>query len=185
MYYEKNFKLKEVYIISKLYGFGNFLKKAESNCGSILWIVKRGFNIRRNVMGERAETAVKKHDLGYNCCQAVACSFADKLGMDESTLYRVCEGFGMGMGNARGVCGAMSGAAVICGLLYSDGNTEAAGMTKAKTTKAAAAIQKKFVERAGALDCIDIKTGNDGRMFTSCENCIRIAAELVEEELGL
>lgn len=136
-------------------------------------------------MGERAEKAVDRHARGYNCCQAVACTFADKLGMDESTLYKVCEGFGLGMGNAKGVCGAISGAAIVAGLLMSDGNTEAAGMTKAKTTRAAAAMQEKFVERAGALRCIDIKTGNNGRMFTSCDQCIWIATEIVEEELGL
>jgi C_GCAxxG_C_C family probable redox protein len=136
-------------------------------------------------MGERAEKAVERHARGYNCCQAVACAFADKLGVDESLLYRACEGFGLGMGNAKGVCGAMSGAAIVAGLLMSDGNTEVAGMTKAKTTKAAAAMQAKFTERVGALRCIDIKTGNNGGMFTSCDECIRIAAEIVEENLGL
>ena len=30
-----------------------------------------------------------------------------------------------------------------------------------------------------------IKTGNDGQMFTSCDDCIRIAVRLAEEELGL
>ena len=136
-------------------------------------------------MGNRAEKAVEKHAMGYNCCQAVACAFADELGVDESVLYKICEGFGFGMGNAEGVCGAMSGAAIVAGLVYSDGDIENAGMTKAKTTKAAALMQNKFRERAGALYCIDIKTGNNGKMFTSCSNCVRIAAELVEEELGL
>lgn len=141
--------------------------------------------MREREMGERAEKAIEKHARGYNCCQAVACSFADELGMDESLLYRICEGFGFGMGNAKGVCGAMSGAAIVAGLKFSDGNTENAGMTKAKTTKAAAKMQEKFTERVKALYCIDIKTGNNGRMLTSCDDCIRIAAEIVEEDLGL
>ena len=46
-------------------------------------------------------------------------------------------------------------------------------------------MQKKFVKQAKALKCIDIKTGNDGKPFTSCADCIRIATRLVEEELGL
>ena len=46
-------------------------------------------------------------------------------------------------------------------------------------------MQKKFVERAGALICKEIKTGNDGKAFTSCDDCIKIAVRLVEEELGL
>ena len=40
-------------------------------------------------------------------------------------------------------------------------------------------------EQAKALICRDIKTGNDGKAFTSCDECIRIAVRLVEEELGL
>ena len=136
-------------------------------------------------MSERTEKAIERHARGYNCCQAVACAFADELGVDEALLYRVCEGFGLGMGNAKGVCGAVSGAAVLAGLVHSDGNTEIAGMTKAKTTKTAAVMQNRFTERVGALNCIDIKTGNNGGMFTSCDECIRIAAEIAEEELGL
>jgi len=46
-------------------------------------------------------------------------------------------------------------------------------------------MQKKFIERAKRLICRDIKTGNEGKAFTSCADCIRIATEIVEEELGL
>jgi C_GCAxxG_C_C family probable redox protein len=105
--------------------------------------------------------------------------------MDESTLYKVCEGFGAGMGTAKGVCGAVSGAAIIAGLVKSDGDTEHAGQTKAATTKASGTIQRKFVEQAKRLYCIDIKTGNNGQMFTSCSDCIKIATRLTEEVLGL
>ena len=136
-------------------------------------------------MSERADAAVAKHRNGYNCCQAVACAFADAVGMDESLLYRMGEGFGAGMGTTLGVCGAISGAAMLAGVLYSDGNTEMAGQTKAKTTRMAGQMQKKFIERAGALICKEIKTGNDGKAITSCNDCIRIAAEIVEEYLGL
>jgi len=136
-------------------------------------------------MSERAELAVAKHRNGYNCCQAVACVFAGETGVDESLLYKLGEGFGGGMGTAQGVCGAISGAAMIAGLVYSDGNTEQAGLTKAKTTRTAGIMQKKFIERAKRLICRDIKTGNEGKAFTSCADCIRIATEIVEEELGL
>ena len=134
---------------------------------------------------DRAEAAVAKHRNGYNCCQAVACVFADEVGVDESLLYRMGEGFGAGMGTTQGVCGAISGAAMLAGLVHSDGNVGHAGQTKAKTTRIAGIMQKKFVEQVGALKCKDIKTGNDGKAFTSCADCIRIAARLVEEELGL
>lgn len=134
---------------------------------------------------DRKENAAKKFASGCNCCQAVACVFAEELGVDESILYRAGEGFGSGMGTAAGVCGALSGAAIVAGMLYSDGNTSAPGGTKVQTTKKVAAMQRKFVERAKALICRDIKKGNNGSAFTSCEDCVRIATEIAEEELGL
>ena len=149
----------------------------------LVWI--RNNERSRREMSEKSEMAVAKYRNGYNCCQAVACVFAEETGMDESLLYRMGEGFGGGMGTAQGVCGAISGAAMLAGLVHSDGNTEMAGQTKAKTTRAAGSMQRKFVEQAKALKCKDIKTGNDGKAFTSCPDCIRIAVRLVEEELGL
>lgn len=131
----------------------------------------------------RADIADKKHREGYNCCQAVACTFAEELGVDESLLYKMCEAFGAGMGTAKGVCGAMAGAAVVAGLVNSDGNIENPGQTKAKSTKAAGNMQREFIKRAQALICKDIKTGNNGGPFTSCTDCIRIATELVEEHI--
>ena len=134
---------------------------------------------------DRADQASAKHRNGFNCCQSVACVFADEVGIEESLLYKMGEGFGAGMGTAQGVCGALSGAAMLAGLVHSDGNTEKAGLTKAKTTRTAGIMQKKFIDQAGALICKEIKTGNNGKALTSCDECIRIAVRLVEKELGL
>lgn len=134
---------------------------------------------------DRAERAAKLHREGYNCCQSVACVFADATGVDESLIYKMGEGFGAGMGTGKGVCGAISGAAMIAGLVHSDGNTSDPGQTKKVTIRAAGNMQRKFTEQAKRLYCIDIKTGNNGQMFISCDDCIRIAVKLAEEELGL
>lgn len=136
-------------------------------------------------MSEKAEKAVAKHKSGYNCCQSVACTFAEETGIDEALLYRMGEGFGGGMGTRQGVCGAISGAAMLAGLVRSDGDTEHPGLTKAKTTEASGMMQNRFVERAQRLICTEIMHGNNGEAFTSCDDCIRIAAEAVEEYLGL
>ena len=47
---------------------------------------------------DRADLASAKHRNGFNCCQSVACVFADEVGIDESLLYKMGEGFGAGMG---------------------------------------------------------------------------------------
>ncbi len=133
----------------------------------------------------KIELADQKHRAGYNCAQAVACSFAEEVGVDEALLYRVCEGFGGGLGCARGQCGALSGAAVLAGLVNSDGDIEHPAQTKASTTKLSAAMLKIFVEKAGALVCRDIKGAGTGKPLTSCADCIAIAVEAVQEVLGL
>ena len=133
----------------------------------------------------KADEAIKRHDKGYNCSQAVACVFAEELGLDEALLFKMNEGFGAGMGSGRGVCGALSGAVMLAGLVNSDGSIDSAGSTKGSTYKIAAAMQKEFVNRAERLICRDIKTGNDGKAFTSCADCIRIATEIAEETLKL
>lgn len=46
----------------------------------------------------KKELAIANHDKKYNCCQAVACSFCKEIGVDEETLFRAGEAFGLGMG---------------------------------------------------------------------------------------
>ena len=58
-------------------------------------------------MSTKAEQAITFHDKGYNCAQAVACSFCKEFGVDEEEMFRIAEGFGLGMGMME-VCGALS-----------------------------------------------------------------------------
>ena len=66
-------------------------------------------------MSTKAEHATKLHENGCNCAQAVACSFCREFGIDENEMFRIAEGFGLGMGVME-MCGALSGMAMIIGL---------------------------------------------------------------------
>lgn len=59
---------------------------------------------------------------GYNCAQAVACAFCEEMGLEEAQTAKMVSSFGGGFGKLREVCGAMSGAAFVLGVLkgYSD-----------------------------------------------------------------
>ena len=52
----------------------------------------------------RCEKAVEKKPNGYNCAQAVACSFCKEASMDEDTLKKITQGFGAGLGTMAGTC---------------------------------------------------------------------------------
>ncbi len=133
----------------------------------------------------KKELAALKHGSGYNCAQAVACAFAEEIGVEESTLYKICEGFGGGLGCGLGQCGALSGAVVLAGLKNSDGDIQHPAQTKMATVKLSAAMLKIFTERVGGLICKDIKGGATGKVLATCPACIDYAVEAVQEVLGL
>ena len=73
-------------------------------------------------MSDRIAKALENHDKGYNCCQAVACAFCDLVGVDEETMFKASEAFGLGMGCMNGTCGAISGAVLLAGFKNSSAN---------------------------------------------------------------
>ena len=68
------------------------------------------------------EYAIALHDRGCNCAQSVLCAFADECGIDEKTLMKLSEGFGLGGGGMAAMCGALSGALMAASVKYADGN---------------------------------------------------------------
>ena len=63
----------------------------------------------------RIDETIKRHDKGYNCAQAIACTYCDLVGMDEETMFKVAEGLGLGVGCMEGTCGAVTGACLLAG----------------------------------------------------------------------
>lgn len=100
----------------------------------------------------RAERARKLFLQGYNCAQAIVCAFADLTGADEGFLARASIGLGGGMGRLRSVCGAVSGAAVLYGLLFPE---EGKSEIYARIQRHANA----FRERNGSFVCGELLTG--------------------------
>ena len=66
---------------------------------------------------EREDKAAELFKSGYNCCQAVAMTFADVLGLPEDEVARLTSGFGGGMGRMREVCGTVSAMTMVAGAM--------------------------------------------------------------------
>ena len=45
-------------------------------------------------------------------------SFAEELGLDKETAYKIACGFGSGLSRTDNICGAVSGAIMVIGLKY-------------------------------------------------------------------
>ncbi len=133
-------------------------------------------------MGNLAEKAVANHKKGYNCAQAVACAFCDKLGRDEKEVFELMEAFGFGMGT-MGTCGAVSAMAAVVGMVESDGALDAP-KTKKASYKAMKELTEKFLEKNGSIICREIKGVETKKVLRSCDGCVQDAAEIVEEYLS-
>lgn len=130
----------------------------------------------------KKELAIAYHDQKYNCAQAVAMAFAEEAGIDKETLFKVCEGCGLGMGGMEGTCGAVTGAVILAGLKNSDGNLEHPG-TKASTYQLSREIVKQFREKNSTSICKELKGVETGKVLCSCPDCIMDAVEIVENVL--
>ncbi|MCC6097795.1 MAG: C-GCAxxG-C-C family protein [Olsenella sp.] len=131
---------------------------------------------------EMAARATERHERGYNCAQAVACAFAERLGVEEKVLFRATEGLGLGMGGMQGTCGAASGACVVAGLANSTGNLERPD-SKASTYAISRRITDRFAHEAGAVRCADLKGVGTGKVVCPCPRCVELGAIIAQEEV--
>ena len=113
-------------------------------------------------------------DAHYNCCQAVACVFADETGVSSDTLRKLGAGFGLGMGGMEATCGALCGAEMVLGLMKYKGSP---------IRGEAKELHRKFTEKCGASICRDIKGVGTEKVLCSCDDCVRNAVALIEETI--
>lgn len=131
---------------------------------------------------------------GYNCSQAVLLAFSDVTGLDEKTAAALSSSFGGGMGRMREVCGAVSGAFMVAGLLwgrYGPEDREA----KAAHYELIQSLAARFKEKNGSILCRELlglpgasapvpeERTADYYRRRPCGEYVRIAAEIIDEEL--
>ncbi|MCI7145234.1 MAG: C-GCAxxG-C-C family protein [Clostridiales bacterium] len=133
-------------------------------------------------MSDKVKTALDNHHKGYNCAQAVACAFAEDLGMEEKEVFRIMEGFGFGMG-CMGTCGAVSAMAAVVGMKESDGALDAPA-TKKNSYRQTKQLIGEFEKMNGSVICREIKGVDSGKVLRSCDGCVEDAARLVSEYLN-
>lgn len=130
-------------------------------------------------METRVEETIKRHDKGYNCAQAVACTYCDLVGVDEETMFKMTEALGLGMGGMAGTCGAVTGACVLAGMKRSTGNLDKPN-SKGASYKLSKEIVRKFEEKNSSVICRTLKGVDTGEVLLPCSECIREAARLAE-----
>lgn len=132
-------------------------------------------------MESRIKQTIELHKKGYNCAQAIACTYCDLVGIDEQTALRATEAFGAGMGGMQATCGAVSGAVFLAGFKSSDGIV-GAPKSKAKTYQLSKTIVEAFQRKNGTVICKELKTKDPetGKIKRDCTGCIMDAAAIAE-----
>ena len=95
---------------------------------------------------------------GYNCAQSVACAFCDMTGLSVDDAARMASSFGAGFGRLREVCGTVSGAVLVLGILegYSDpGDYQAKKLHYTRVQEFA----RRFREENGSIICRELLEG--------------------------
>ena len=131
---------------------------------------------------ERVAEIKDKHTRGYNCAQIVLCSYAEELGIDEETLFRISEGFGAGMGGMMQTCGAVSAMFMALGLANSSGDLQACD-TKPQTMKKVRELAAEFEKKNGSIVCRELKGIDTGKVLRSCDGCIEDGIRILGEYL--
>lgn len=123
---------------------------------------------RKHIASEKLQSGT------HNCAQAIVSTYADIIGLDETTAKNTANAFGGGMGNMEGTCGALVGAGIVLGLATTDRAKSRAGMRQ---------VMMRFQERNGATQCKLLKGVGTNIVLRECSGCVADAAELLEEQL--
>ena len=124
---------------------------------------------------EREALALQYKHGGNNCCQAVTAALEDLTDLAPKRLSDISSGFGAGMGNMEGTCGALVGAVLVAGL-YTQGNG---------SMRVARQISEQFSQECGATICKVIKGLENGKPLCSCDECVKNAVKAFCQVLGI
>ncbi len=148
-------------------------------------------------MNEKSKKAKQLFENGHNCAQAVICAFADEINMNEETAYMLASSFGGGIGRLREVCGAVSGIAMVAGLLYGYKPSDSPD----KKPEHYALIQElahKFLAENGSIICRDLLPEDDANSTSPtpekrtteyykkrpCAELVECAAKIMEDYIN-
>ncbi|MDE7178605.1 MAG: C-GCAxxG-C-C family protein [Lachnospiraceae bacterium] len=127
-------------------------------------------------MERHVTQALQNYGKGYTCAQAVLCAYAQDMGLDMETAYKMIEGFGGGFGGMQEVCGALSAAFAVISYYSSDGKIEG-GQTKLETYAKIREAAEYFKKEYGSVVCREVLGGAQPQPF-KCGAKVKLAAEI-------
>ena len=140
---------------------------------------------------DHKEKALNYFSQKMHCSQSVIAAFAEECGITEAQALKLGSCFGGGMRKGE-VCGAVTGALMVLGLLYGESKVgDAEG--RLVSNKVNDLMMDRFKEKCGSYICndllgCDISTDEgkqhclENKLFTEfCPKMVATAVEVVEE----
>ena len=131
---------------------------------------------------EKLKAASQRYADGCTCSQAVFCAYAEDIGIEPQTAYRMMEGFGGGIGGLQEVCGALAAASAIISFYSCDGMPSCAQKRKANFARIQKAAEL-FKREYGALTCREVLHGESPQPF-QCGMKVKDAVLIINQVLN-
>lgn len=114
---------------------------------------------------------------GYNCCEAIVETFRKEAGVNiDDNAFRLCSGFGGGIGHARDLCGAMAGCVMVI-------STLAGAISRAKPLAEIYPLTLEFHERFakefGSCACGDLMP-YEFNTREHLKNCLKLVNKVAQ-----
>ena len=139
------------------------------------------------------DLAKKYFTNGANCSQSVVLAFHKECGLTEDAAAKLSSSFGGGMGRMREVCGALTGAFIVAGILYGYSDLQDKTLKDAHYDRIQG-FADQFKKQFGTVICRELlhldKNENAGPVSTKrtpqfyaerpCSECVGFAAQMME-----
>lgn len=144
---------------------------------------------------DRCALAYQYHKEGFNCAQSVVGAFSDLTGVPLETTAAAAGGLGGGVGGSHAeLCGAVSGAVMVLGLLYPHKEAGDAAAKK-RVYGLAKEFRQRFEDVFGKTRCGELLAARPGlsektpaasrlELKGHCDIMIVTAVEILEQMLS-
>jgi len=134
----------------------------------------------------RVEKALQYHKQGYNCGQAVFCSFVDLMDIDEKTALKLSHPLGRGLANLREVCGVIIAMSLVLGTKLGSDNPKDMEARNTLFNKVKE-FSQEFEKEYGSIICRNLileRKDNPNIKSKPCSEYVKFCVELLDNYLS-
>ncbi|WP_293727807.1 C-GCAxxG-C-C family protein [uncultured Phascolarctobacterium sp.] len=115
---------------------------------------------------------------GFNCCEAIVETFRKEAGVNiDDNAFRLCSGFGGGIGHARDLCGALAGCTMVISTLA--GRNHPSDKSLGEIYPLTLEFQQRFKEAFGSTACGDLMP-YEFNTRDHLKNCLKLVNKVAQ-----